>query len=172
MSESWEIDEEPPSKSELKRRSEELQKLGEQLIRLPQAELDALPLDEKLRDAVEAARSISKRGALLRQRQYIGRVMRDIDAEPIREALARRRETDRKRARQEHAVERWRDRLLLDEPDAWTELAGRISPATLRQLRTLARQARAEQNAARPPAAFRQLFRRLREALEESQESN
>ena len=59
-----------------------------------------------------------------------------------------------------------RERLIADEPAAWTELAAQIDPAGLQQLRSLARQARAEQASARPPAAARQLFRRLREALE------
>jgi len=54
------------------------------------------------------------------------------------------------------------ERLIADEPAAWTELAAQIEPASLQQIRSLARQARAEQATARPPAAARQLFRRLR----------
>ena len=57
-------------------------------------------------------------------------------------------------------------RLIADEPAAWTELAAQIDPTGLQQIRSLARQARAEQANARPPAAARQLFRRLREALD------
>ena len=73
---------------------------------------------------------------------------------------------DRQRVRREHALERWRDRLLADEADAWTELASQVDPGALQPLRSLARQARAEKAAAKPPAAARQLFRRLRELLE------
>ncbi|MEY2920687.1 MAG: hypothetical protein RL261_1992, partial [Pseudomonadota bacterium] len=83
-----------------------------------------------------------------------------------RATLERRSEIDRQRTRREHAIEQWRERLIADEPEAWTELATRIDPAGLQQLRSLARQARAEQANARPPAAARQLFRRLREALD------
>jgi ribosome-associated protein len=97
---------------------------------------------------------------------YIAKVMRGVDVEPIRIALERRSEIDRQRVRREHVLEQWRDRLLADEPAAWTELASQTDPAGLQQLRSLARQARAEKEGARPPAAARQLFRRLRDALE------
>ncbi len=63
-------------------------------------------------------------------------------------------------------LEQWRERLVADEAAAWTELGGRITDRQLlQQMRALARQARAEQAAAKPPAASRQLFRELREAL-------
>lgn len=155
-----------PSKSELKRQDQELRAIGVQLVELSPAELDAMALPEKLHDAVVACRRITAHGARLRQEMYIAKVMRGVEVEPIRTALARRSEVDRQRVRREHAIEQWRERLLADEAEAWTELAGLIDPAGLQQLRALARQARADQAAARPPAAARQLFRRLREALE------
>ena len=155
-----------PSKSELKRQDQELRAMGVQLVELSPAELDAMDLPEKLHDAIVACRKITAHGARLRQEMYIAKVMRGVDVEPIRTTLARRSEVDRQRVRREHAIEQWRDRLLADEPAAWTELAGQIDPAGLQQLRALARQARAEQTSSRPPAAARQLFRKLREALE------
>ena len=156
---------EPPSKSELKRQSRDLQDLGQALVDLPAAEFDALPVPEDLRDAIVAARRITSHGARVRQRLYIGKLLRNIDPEPIREALANRAEVDRQRVRREHAIEAWRDRLLADEPAAWTELAARVGADNLPQLRSLVRQARAERDAARAPSAARQLFRRLRELL-------
>jgi ribosome-associated protein len=155
-----------PSKSELKRQDRDLRELGVALVELPEAELDALDLPESLRDAVDACRRITSHGARLRQEMFIGKILRGIDAEPIRAALAMRSERDRQRVRSEHAIERWRDRLLADEPGAWTELGSLVPAADLQQMRSLARQARAEQAASRPPAASRQLFRRLRTALE------
>jgi ribosome-associated protein len=155
-----------PSKSELKRQDRGLRELGVALVELPQAELDALDLPENLRDAIEACRRITSHGARLRQEMFIGKILRSIDAEPIREALAMRGEKDRQRVRSEHAIERWRERLLADEPGAWTELGQIVPAADLQQMRSLVRQARAEQAASRPPAASRQLFRRLRTALE------
>ena len=156
---------EPPSKSELKRQSRDLQDLGQALVDLPAAEFDALPVPEVLRDAIVAARRITSHGARVRQRLYIGKLLRNIDPEPIREALANRAEVDRQRVRREHAIEAWRDRLLAEEPTAWTELAARVGADNLPQLRSLVRQARAERDAARAPSAARQLFRRLRELL-------
>lgn len=160
---------EPPSKSELKRRSQQIERLGEQLIDLPAAQLDDAPLPEKLRDAVAAARRITSHGARLRQRQYVGKLMRGIDVEPIRQYLTQLAAADQRRIRREHDVEDWRARLIADQESAWTQLAARIDSTELEQLRALARQARAEQGAARAGAASRQLFRRLRETLQDGQ---
>jgi len=156
---------EPPSKSELKRQSRDLQDLGDVRVALPPSELDALPLPEEVREAVTAARRITSHGARVRQRLYIGKLLRRIDVTPVREALDHRADQDRARIRREHVVEQWRDRLLADEPAAWTELGAIVSPADLQRLRSLCRQARAERSASRPPAAARQLFRHLRELL-------
>jgi ribosome-associated protein len=160
---------EPPSKSELKRRSQEIERLGGQLVDLPAAQLEDAPLPEKLRDAVEAARRITSHGARLRQRQYVGKLMRSIDVEPIRLYLAQLTAADQRRIRREHEVEDWRARLIAGEESAWTELALRIGAADLAELRALARQAHAELGATRAGAASRQLFRRLREALDDGQ---
>jgi len=165
MSDRPDFEADPPSKSELKRQSRDLQDLGWELVELPLAELEALDLPEDLRDAVMAGRRITSHGARVRQRLYIGKVLRHVDVEPIRQSLARRAETDRQRVQKEHVIEQWRERLLADEPAAWTELAASIGPEELQPLRALARQARAESQGSRPPAAARQLFRRLRELL-------
>ena len=85
------MDDTKPSKSARKRAHLALQKLGEELIKLRESELQAMPLDEDLRDAVLEARRIKAHGALRRQKQYIGKLMGRIDPEPIREALERLR---------------------------------------------------------------------------------
>jgi ribosome-associated protein len=165
MGDPQDLEFEAPSKSELKRQSRDLQDLGQALVDLPPSEFDALPVPEELRDAIVAARRITSHGARVRQRLYIGKLLRNIDPEPIRAALASRAEVDRQRIMREHAIEAWRDRLLADETGAWTELAALVGADNLPQLRSLARQARAEREATRAPAAARQLFRRLRELL-------
>jgi ribosome-associated protein len=76
-----------PSKSQRKREALALQDLGETLVTLKPAQLDKIPLPEELREAVLAARQMNQRGARKRQLQYIGRLMREIDPEPIRAAL-------------------------------------------------------------------------------------
>jgi ribosome-associated protein len=85
------VDETKPSKSARKRAYLALQKLGEELITLRESDLQAMPLDEELLDAVLEARRIKAHGALRRQKQYIGKLMGRIDPEPIREALERLR---------------------------------------------------------------------------------
>lgn len=160
------MEEDRPSKTARKRMSEELQALGEALIELPQKELDALPLPENLRDAVLLARRITQHGGLYRQKQYIGKLMRKIDPQPIRAALEARRERERAAARRFHRVERWRNRMLAEgEPaiDAFlAEHAGSVERALLVQL---LERARREAAAGRPPAAARELFRTLDAAL-------
>ena len=84
-----------PSKSARKREQLELQQLGERLIDLSADELEALPIDERLRDAVLAASKMRAHGALRRQKQLIGKLMRSCDPEPIRHALAAREVDDR-----------------------------------------------------------------------------
>jgi ribosome-associated protein len=80
-----------PSKSARKREYIALQKLGEELIALKQSDLDSLPLDDGLREAVMEARQMKAHGALRRQKQYIGKLMRHIDAEPVRAEMAKLR---------------------------------------------------------------------------------
>ena len=80
-----------PSKSARKRAYLALQKLGEELVTLREADLQSMPLDEELREAVMEARRIKAHGALRRQKQYIGKLMGRVDPEPIREALKRLR---------------------------------------------------------------------------------
>ncbi len=85
------MDDLKPSKSAKKREYIALQKLGEELIALKQSELDSLPLDESLLDAVREAQQIKAHGALRRQKQYIGKLMRHIDPEPLRTEMAKLR---------------------------------------------------------------------------------
>jgi len=89
----------PPSKSARKREAHALQKLGEDLVKLRQADLERLPLPENLREAIDEARRLTQRGALARQRQYIGKLMRSVDVEPIEAALAALTEERNARAR-------------------------------------------------------------------------
>ncbi len=74
---------ETPSKSARKRDAKAAQDLGERLVGLSEAELAGLPLPEVLRNAIRVARGMRGRGSQARQRQYIGRLMRDDDIAPI-----------------------------------------------------------------------------------------
>jgi ribosome-associated protein len=159
---------ERPSKSERKRRSDDLQALGEALIELPDSELDALPLPEQLRDAVLLARRITAHGGLYRQKQYIGKLMRKIDAEPIRSALDAKRERERVEALRFRRIELWRDRLLKEGADALEQLRQETSYSfDMQVFGDLIRRAREERERNAPPHAARELFRLLKEALKE-----
>jgi ribosome-associated protein len=85
------VDDLKPSKSARKREYIALQKLGEELITLKVSDLDSLPLDDNLREAVLEARQMKAHGALRRQKQYIGKLMRHIDPEPIRSEMSKLR---------------------------------------------------------------------------------
>jgi ribosome-associated protein len=111
-----------PSKSARKRAAHAAQDLGEELIRLRAVELDALQLPENLLDAIREARRISSRGGLARQRQYIGKLMRDIDVTPIRAALDARHAVDAQETERFKRVENWRERLITQGAPALLEL--------------------------------------------------
>lgn len=154
-----------PSKSARKRDSEALQALGEQLIGLPEEVLDTLELPERLRDALRLARTITQRGALRRQRQYIGKLMRDVDPAPIRDALERRAQRDRASVATAHAAERWRSRLLEEGDTALAQLLQQHPEAERSRLRELRRTALAEPDGTRGRRAHRELYRCLRDLL-------
>ena len=114
--------EEKASKSERKRQHDYLQKLGESLIRLNRSDLDELPIAEAVRDAVLAVRSIRQHGAMRRQRQYIGKLMRDVDPQALQAALNALYQPSLEATRIHHAAEQWRDRLIQQGNDALTVL--------------------------------------------------
>lgn len=156
-----------PSKSARKRDSEALQALGEQLVELPEDVLDTLELPERLRDALRLARTITQRSALRRQRQYIGKLMRDIDPAPIRAALERRAQRDRATVAIGHSAERWRTRLIDEGDAALAELLLQHPRADRSRLRELRRVALAEPDGVRGRRAYRELYRCVRDLLSE-----
>jgi ribosome-associated protein len=157
------------SKTRRKKEMHALQELGEALVALPAARLAQLELPEVLRDAILEARRIHKFGALKRQMQFIGRLMRDVEAAPIRARLDAWEGHSREETARMHRLERLRERLLEDDK-AFGEVAEAFPQADLQHLRALARAARQERTANKPPRNARALFRALRELFEESGE--
>ncbi len=151
------------SKSQLKRAMTALQELGEILVELSAHELERIPLPEKLYDAVVAARSMTQRGAHKRQLQYIGKVMRNVDAEPIRERLAELQSRSRQSAARQHHLERLRDLLLTEGDAAMDEVLKAFPGADRTHMRQLMREAHKEMLNNKPPHAARVLFRYLRD---------
>ena len=150
-----------PSKSARKRESQALQELGEELIALPDTILASIELPETLREAVLAARRITSHGALFRQRQFIGKLMRSIDVAPIRNAIDRHRTRQRSGGARFHQIEDWRDRLVREGAPAIAELqavAPDVDPIRLRELIAALERAQGDQSRR---TASRALFRYL-----------
>ncbi|NOT17700.1 MAG: DUF615 domain-containing protein [Sulfuriferula sp.] len=162
-----EIEDEIPviSKSEIKRQMTALQKLGEELIALPKGKLNKLDLPETLRDAIDAAKRITAHGALSRQKQYIGRLMRIVDAQPIANQLERWRNNHGDENAIFHQMEHWRTKLINDD-GAVTLFIADHPAADIQQLRTLIRNARKEASLQQAPKSSRALFKLIREIIE------
>ena len=163
-----------PSKSQLKRESTALQQLGEELLALPPGKLRNLPIPEQLIEAVELAHRISKtRGGLRRQRQFIGKLMREIDPQPLREALASDGARHRNEVATMHAAEHWRERLLQEVGglDEFVAQYPEHSPIAV-ELERLIQTAKAEKAANQPGRRYRELYRQLFKALSEPPESS
>ena len=149
-----------PSKSQLKRDMTALQKLGDDLLALPESRWEPLALPEILYDALKAAKKITNFEGKRRQMQYIGKLMRKIDPEPIREAVAAFKLGHAQDSLKLHQSERWRERLLANDA-ALQEFLNEYADVDIQQLRNLVRAARkdaANEPEKRSGRAFRELF--------------
>ena len=155
----------PPTKSELKRQAQDVQDLADRLIGAPEDLVAGLALPEKLGDAIALARRITAHGALLRQRQFVAKLMRGVDPAPIRAALEADALTARLEAAQFKRAERWRDRLVSERDRAIDEFLGEFPAADREELSRLVTAAAAERGGSAPPGAGRELFRWIRERL-------
>jgi ribosome-associated protein len=164
MDQDIEHDDEIKSKSQRKREVEALQDMGKELIDLSKERLMKMDLPDALRSAVLEAQRITAHGATRRQLQYIGKIMRSVDAEAIAEQLAEIRGESTAAKAEFHALERWRERLIADD-SAVTDWLVRHPGGDAQQLRQLIRNARKEAELGKPPKSSRELFRMLREAL-------
>lgn len=150
------------SKTRLKAIADEQQAIGKKLVELPKDKLNKLNLPESLLDAVLEARRLTANGAIRRQLQYIGRLMREIDITPIEDQLHRWEGKHTEENAYFHQLENWRTRLLQNSQAVADFIA--IYPATdSQQLRTLIRNAQKEMAANKPPKSSRELFKLLRE---------
>lgn len=152
----------PKSKSQIKREMHELQALGKELVELPAKQLVDIPLSEKARDAIVAARSF-KHGAIRRQLQYIGCLMPKEDEDAIRTMLHKLQQPHKDEVRAFHQIEQWRDQLLQDDQDLLNELANKFENFDRQHIRQLIRNAKKEQELNKPPKSSRLLFKYLTE---------
>lgn len=165
------------SKTELKRESAELQKLGESLLTLRADLMEGLQLPDKLLDALDEVRRITNFEGRRRQMQFIGKLMRGLDEETLaaaREALDTQRQGSAKESMALHEAETWRDQLIEDDQalQRWLD----AHPDTdSQQLRALIRQARKDRQPSadevsrglvpRHGRAYREIFQLVKEQL-------
>jgi ribosome-associated protein len=154
---------ERPSKSARKREAAAAQDLGTRLIALKESDLAALGLPEKLFDAIMLAKRINARGGLARQRQYIGKLMRDVDPAPLEAALNVKSRVASADAEKHKRIEAWRTRLLGEGPAALDEFMHWCPGADRKALQALILKATSERvDSGSREAASRELFRTVR----------
>lgn len=168
-----------PSRTELKKESTELQKIGEALLTLRGDLFTRLALPESLINALDQARRITNFEGRRRQMQYVGKLMRQLDPEllqAVRDALEEQRSGSAQATLALHAAERWRDDLIARD-DALQEWLQAHPGTDVQQLRALIRQARKDAaptqheiskgEVPRHGRAFREIFQLVREHMEQ-----
>jgi ribosome-associated protein len=154
-----------PSKSELKRQSNELQKLGEQLIDAPRDRVKRVEMPEDVKEAILTCQTITNHEGRRRQLQFVGKKMRTLDEEEvavIQRAIESWKGASKAETASLHALERRRDKLLADD-NALTPLLEEHPELDVQQLRTLIRNARKEQAENKAPKAYREIFQILKD---------
>jgi len=157
-----------PSRSQQRRDALDILKLAETLAALSEAELARVPLEDELREEVRRTRAVTSHIARKRQTQFLAKQLRKLDEEAV-EAIRYALTIDREKAHREtaamHRIETWRERLLAEGDDALAALLAACPDADRQHLRQLVRNALAERKANKPPHAYRELFRALRETI-------
>lgn len=157
---------EPKSKSQKKRDAESLQKVGVELIALTGEKLDALPLPDNLRRAILEAKLLKSHGAIRRQAQLIGKLMRTEDCDVILGAYHSLQAEASATTALFHDIEQWRRRLIHEGKDALTEFITHHPDVDVQQLRQFIKKAVDEQQKGYPIGASKALFRYLRSFIE------
>ncbi|MCA1857922.1 DUF615 domain-containing protein [Massilia oculi] len=165
---------ERPSKSEAKRQSNELQKLGEQLVDAPRDRVKRVEMPEDVKEAILACQTITNHEGRRRALQFVGKKMRTLDEEEV--AVIQRTIDSWKGASKAetaalHALERRREKLLSDDK-ALTQLLEENPDLDVQHLRTLIRNARKEQAENKPPKAYREIFQILKDLGKKPKQSD
>ncbi|WP_373778612.1 ribosome biogenesis factor YjgA [Glaesserella sp.] len=165
----WTDDEEEiiwVSKSEIKRDAEHLKKLGASLIELNPTNLAKMPLDDNLREAIELAQKL-RLEARRRQIQYIGKLLRNIDPEPIQEALDKVENRHNQQLALLHKLELLRDQLVEQGDDVLNDLIDEYPTLDRQHLRNLIRSAQKEKQTNKPPKNYREIYQYLKSVIVE-----
>jgi len=159
-------EEELVSKSQRKRDAEAAQQLGKDILGLSQDDQNSLDLPESLSKALDDARRIKKNSALKRQLQYIGKLMRHIELEPIQEQYLKLTNHYRQDVKEFHKLEEWRDRLLAEGDKALEDLIIEAPDTDRQHLRQLIRQSAKETKLKKAPKSAREIFKYLKTLFE------
>jgi ribosome-associated protein len=151
-----------PSKSQRKRESTALQDLGEELVGLSKERLAKIDMPERLLEAILEAQRITAHGGRKRQLQFIGKLMRSADVDPLQAAVDEVKGQSAATTARQHRLEALRTKLMADEA-AFQQLAEDYPAADIQRLRQLRRNALKEAEQKKPPKSFRELFRELRD---------
>ena len=156
----------PPSKSALKRRMLALQQLGESLVGLNEKQLARVPIaDERLSRAIRETRQIRSNSARRRHMQFIGKLMRNTDAEKIQQQYDDYLKSKNSQAEAFHQLEKWRDRILKEGDNAINDIMRQYENFERSRLRQLVRNAASEAGKNQSPKSARQLFQYLKEVI-------
>lgn len=154
-----------PSKSERKREMLALQELGELLVKLPESELNQIPLSPLLSSAILEAKRLKTHEAIRRQLQYIGKIMRDEDVTSIQEHiqnLYRKNQTSKAKF---HQIEKWRDKLIKEQDTAINDFLEKYPQADRNHIRQLVKKANEDHIQNKNSGAVTELFRYLKTLL-------
>lgn len=157
------------SKTQLKLRMKGLQEIGTALVNLSDSQLEKIPMDDTLRDAVLHAREITDHEGKRRQLQYIGRLMRNYDPQPIEEALQKIQLKSNEGKAKFHQVERWRDKLISEGDTQLKLFIEQFPTADIQHLRQLIRKTQQEIKTNKNRGGATELFRYLREIIQGSE---
>lgn len=150
------------SKSQKKREADALQQLGVKLIELDSETLDGLPLTTVLKDAIIQAKSLKSHGAVRRQAQLIGKLMRSNDTEALKDAYEALQKAHSAQTADFHQIEQWRTRLMEEGKDALTEFVELYNEVDVQQLRQCIKKAVDEQTKQVNHGAYKALFRLIK----------
>jgi ribosome-associated protein len=154
-----------PSKTTLKRAMDALQTMGEELANLSTDQIKRITMPDNLREALLASHRIHAHGARKRQMQLIGKLMRSADTAPLQAALDEIKGVSVQAKVHQKRLEKLRDRIMAADSE-FAQLAQDFPQADIQQLRQLRRNALKEIEHAKPPRAYRELFRQLRALVE------
>jgi ribosome-associated protein len=158
---------EEKSRTRLKEEMQDLQRLGESIVKLPLDRINKIEMPEELREAILLARTLKKHGAMRRQMQYVGTLMRNVDTEPIRSFIDNIKIGSKDESRTFNKLEKWRDDLVNGKAGVMDCVLNELPGVDRQHIRQLVRNAVKEKEKVQPPKASRALFRYLKELTSE-----